>query len=109
MTQPDIFSAPTPRPVETVHARWERPTQESETSVLAAIDMAEVAPGLEQKVYDFLLEYGPHTDDAIQDALAMSGNTERPRRRSLEKKGLVRQVGVAKSGSGRSAAVWGVV
>ena len=60
------------------------------------------------RVLAFLEEYGGHTDEQIQDALGMDPNTQRPRRVELARAGLIKKVGVARTRSGRSAAVWGV-
>lgn len=47
------------------------------------------------------------TDEEIQLALGMSGNTERPRRRELEERGAIRESGAKRpTASGRKAAVW---
>ena len=50
------------------------------------------------------------TDEEMQRWLGLSANTQRPRRVSLCKKGLVRDTGqVRKTASGRKATVWGAV
>lgn len=47
------------------------------------------------------------TDQEIQDALGMSGDTERPRRRELQTAGLIVDSGKTRSTpSGRAAVVW---
>lgn len=81
----------------------------SETSVAAAEAIKPSAGTLRERVYSFLLEFGGHTDEQIQDALAMDPSTERPRRVELARAGLVEQVGEARTRSGRRAAVWGAV
>lgn len=60
------------------------------------------------RVLAFIEEFGGHTDEQIQDALAMDPNTERPRRVELARAGRIKKVGVARTRAGRSAAVWGL-
>lgn len=60
------------------------------------------------RILGFLQEWGPSTDEQLQDALGLPGSTERPRRVELLEQGLIEKVGVAKTKSGRSAALWGV-
>jgi hypothetical protein len=84
----------------------------SPTSQAAAESMGNPAT-LRRKVYELLA--GAHmgwgrTDEEIQDALGMPANTERPRRRELERAGLVRDSGRKRpTRSGRSAVVWEVI
>lgn len=81
----------------------------SETSREAAASMAKVAPGDEQRVYEYLRCQGWEgaTDEQIQLATGLNPNTERPRRVNLCRKGLVRE-GTQKrlTRSGRRASVW---
>lgn len=58
------------------------------------------------RILRHLQEWGPATDEQLQDALAMEGSTERPRRVELVEAGLVIKAGTAKTKSGRSAALW---
>lgn len=46
------------------------------------------------------------TDDEIQAALKIPGNTERPRRKELETAGRIRKSGTRKNAGGRACAVW---
>lgn len=46
------------------------------------------------------------TDEKICDLTGMQGNTERPRRRELEKAGRIMASGSAKTRSGRTAVTW---
>ena len=46
------------------------------------------------------------TDEEIQRGLGMTGNTQRPRRKELEKAGAIVAEGTRKTSSGRAAAVW---
>lgn len=56
-----------------------------------------------------LAHTGPLTDEQIQTATGIEGNTERPRRRELQQAGLVRNSGhTAKTASGRNAFLWEV-
>ena len=49
----------------------------------------------------------PSTDEEIQDALRMSGNTERPRRVELVEGGWIRDSGARRpSASGQESIVW---
>lgn len=65
---------------------------------------------LRQLVLGHLRATGPATDEAMQRALNMPGNTQRARRVELVDAGLVRDSGKrAKTSSGRAAIVWEVV
>jgi hypothetical protein len=85
--------------------------KDSHTSRKAAIEIENRAPSLREQVYTFILEQGSRgaTDEEIQIALRMSGNTERPRRRELEMEG---RIGIGYypqtrfTSSGREAVVW---
>lgn len=82
----------------------------SETSRLAAESIEESAATLRGKIYQWLLTNGPATDEQIQDLLGMPGNTERPRRRELQSKGLVVDSGQrGLTSSGRQAVKWSAV
>lgn len=85
-----------------------KPAKQSESleSRDAAREIEPHVTGLQQRLLDFLEEWGPATDEQIADALGMNPSTERPRRIELERAGLVVQAGVAKTKSGRSAALW---
>jgi len=61
------------------------------------------------KVLCFLASQGTHgaTDEEIQTGLAMTGDSERPRRLELQRAGLVRDSGrVRNTAAGRAACVW---
>lgn len=79
---------------------------DSETSVEAAIANMPNRSTQRDRVLAYLQEWGPSTDEAIQDALAMEGSTERPRRLELVEAGLVVKAGTATTKSGRRAALW---
>ncbi len=75
----------------------------------AAASIRTDAASLRGKVLGFLILQGDtgSTDEEIQTALGMSGNTERPRRKELEQLGLVRDSGqVRATKAGRAACVW---
>jgi hypothetical protein len=79
----------------------------SETSKAAAEDIQQCAGTLRAKVLGYLKASGPASDEAMQRALHMGANTQRPRRRELELAGLVRDSGKrTKTSSGRSAVLW---
>lgn len=84
-------------------AQWHSPT-----SVAAARAIRPARVTLRDRVLRQLEQFGPHTDEQLQDALLMNPSTERPRRIELCELGLVTQVGEAKTRAGRRAAVWGI-
>jgi len=83
----------------------------SDTSAAAANDIESSAPRMRQRIAEFLAGRGSHgaTDEEIQKALNMPGNTERPRRVELLQRRLVLDTGMRRQTSaGRYAAVWAV-
>ena len=78
----------------------------SQTSVAAAESIKPDASTLRERVYRCILTCGPITDEGIQAALAMDGNTERPRRVELERLRRICQQGTKKTSKGREAAAW---
>jgi hypothetical protein len=81
----------------------------SQTSAEAAESVREGAAELRERVYSALKRVWPEglTDEQMQQALGMQGNTQRPRRRELEQRGLVRDSGERRfTTSGRRAVVW---
>jgi len=85
------------------------PHVHTETSRQAAEAVRPIASELERRVYQYLASCGilGATDEQIQEALGMDGNSERPRRKSLEQKGYVRDSGLKRpTRSGRLATVW---
>lgn len=81
----------------------------SPTSVAAAEGIEPRAETLRRAVLEFLRQRGEQgaTDEEIQDALAMPGNTARPRRRELQMAGLVVDSGnTRETRSGRQAVIW---
>ena len=81
----------------------------SPTSMAAAVEIAAQAPTLRGQVLRSLRDDGPATDEQLQQRLGMGANTERPRRRELQKLGLVVDSGRTRPTlSGRQAVVWAV-
>ncbi len=81
----------------------------SVTRRAAAASIRTDAAPLRSKVLTHLIEQGDTgaTDEQLQLALDMTGNTERPRRKELQKLGLVVDSGqVRQTKSGRTAVVW---
>lgn len=79
------------------------------TSKPAADSMRGQAAILRAQVLACIVESGERgmTDEEIQNALGMAGNTERPRRWELERAGLVKDSGIRRvTKAGRKAAVW---
>ncbi len=79
------------------------------TSFRAAERVKPHVETLREKVFDFIKERGVKgaTDDEIQLFLRMHGNTERPRRRELEKEDSIVASGEKRrTGSGCAAKVW---
>lgn len=96
------------------------PHNRSSTSRLAAQSMRSCAGqsmrscagAQQQRVLECLQQAGHAglTDEQIQCALDLSGNSERPRRSKLVELGLVRNTGVIRlTNSGHAAVVWAVV
>ena len=85
------------------------PASNSTTSLDAAEKIQPDAATLRAQVLRFIQSQGSHgaTDEEIQSALNMQGNTERPRRRELAKAGQIVDSGKTRpTASGRSAIVW---
>ena len=86
------------------------PHQPRDTSVAAAAEIKESASTLRREVYACIKSRGSigATDDEIQEALGMAGNTQRPRRRELESAGVIAALpGIKReTRSGRKAQVW---
>lgn len=81
----------------------------SVTSFKAAVSVTPQLGKLQQIVLDFLRQHraANTTDEAMMDALNLGGNTLRPRRCELVKRGLVYDSGkTAPTRSGREAVVW---
>ncbi len=81
----------------------------SQTSEKAAQSVQPRVGTLRYRVLQFIVSCGLYgaTDEEIQDGLRMNGNTERPRRRELEKGRLIVDSGrTRKTRSGKDAVVW---
>lgn len=107
--QKSLFDSRTPAYNAQVLSVETAPHSGSETSRAAADAIVPSAATLRRMVYDWLLERREDggTDEDIQVALSMAGNTERPRRQELEKEGLVVKTARTRAtSSGRQAAVW---
>jgi hypothetical protein len=88
------------------------PHEPPDTSREAAELIRDSAATLREQVYRYIGQQGDSgaTDEEIQLALAMAGNTERPRRRELEEQGLVMRAGYTRmTTSKRRADVWIIV
>lgn len=90
---------------------WAPPHQrDSSTSTDAAESIRPSAARLRNLVLSWLREHGPATDEQMQEALALAGNCQRPRRRELQLAGLVEvHDEEGKTRSGRRATRWKVV
>lgn len=85
------------------------PHQPRDTSLDAATEIRSEAATLRGEVFRYILGRGEQgaTDEEIQEALEMAGNTERPRRRELEAEGRIFDCGKRRhTKTGRKAAVW---
>lgn len=85
------------------------PHNGTSTSKLAADRMKPFAPKQAERVFEFIKSQGDHgaTDEEIQTALKMSGNSERPRRHRLLQQGKVRDSkNMRPTESGTPATVW---
>lgn len=86
----------------------EPPHNGTETSRAAAEQIKPNADTLRARVLEYLQSQPDGaTDEQMQLALGMAGNTQRPRRQELEKMGLVRATDRTRATrSGRQATVW---
>lgn len=85
------------------------PHSGTDTSRAAARRISPLASALTARVFHFIASRADNgaTDFEVQDGLGLSGDTERPRRWTLQKCGLVRDSGTRrKSPSGRAAIVY---
>lgn len=78
----------------------------SPTSVAAAKAIKPKVSGLRRRVLEFLANAGPATDEDMQIRMAMSPNTQRPRRVELVRDGLVAQFDTGQTRAGRAAVLW---
>ena len=92
-----------------VELDFSEPSSGPPTSTAAARAIIPDAARLRRMVYEYIRGCGEEgaTDEEIQRALGLSGNTERPRRWQLARAGLVRPAGrTRKTIAGGSAVVW---
>ena len=81
----------------------------SPTSVAAAHAIESRAGSIRGRVYQWLMDEGQNgaTDLEMQETLDIQADTQRPRRRELQERGLVIDSGkTRKTRSGREAVVW---
>lgn len=99
MTEPSLFDLLRPEPGK---ARRDG----APTSKLAALTVAPRTGTQRRRVLDAIATR-PSTDDELQAALRMSGNTERPRRVELVDGGWIRDSGARRpSSTGADSIVW---
>jgi len=103
---PHMHISETAYPAELYSGR--PPSEPVDTSIAAARSMSEHAQTERQRVLDYLLLCPTGaTDEEIQGALKMGGNTERPRRRELVLLGhVVNSKCQVRTSTGRMAIVW---
>lgn len=101
---------PDARPPEASRSRvYGVPHSGSQTSRNAAERIAPVATAQAARVFHAIAAAGAdgRTDHELQQLLGMTGDSERPRRWSLQRAGLIRDSGQRrKSPAGRAAIVW---
>lgn len=79
------------------------------TSIAAAQRVLPRTGSIRKKIYDYLQTTGGATDEQIEDALHISGNSVRPSRGSLVDDGLVYDTGREHpTKSGNMAIIWAV-
>jgi predicted ArsR family transcriptional regulator len=79
------------------------------TSIAAAQRVLPRTGSIRKKIYDYLQATGGATDEQIEDALHISGNSVRPSRGSLVNDGLVYDTGREHpTKSGNMAIIWAV-
>jgi hypothetical protein len=80
-----------------------------ETSLKAALRALPKSGTKRARLYDYLASCGGATDEEMEHALGISGNTVRPTRVSLVRDGLVEDSGLVRpTVSGNDAIVWRV-
>jgi len=92
--QPTLFSRP--------------PAQAHSVTSRDAADMIRpAATTIRGQVFDWIVTYGPVTDEQISDGLEMNPSTVRPRRIELHRAGMIGpHPVVGRTKSGRSAVRW---
>ena len=106
MTEPDTLFTHDPLAWMKPWQRHDPPSvHHSQTSMDAATSIKPKAQSLRDQVYA-LLKRETLTDEGISTRLNLNPSTARPRRLELVEAGLVVQVGVGTTSSGRKAALW---
>jgi hypothetical protein len=109
MTERSLFSVETQERDRPPEKPVGLPHSGSDTSREAAERMVSAASAQAARVFHFIAERGKEgaTDHEVQAELGMTGDSERPRRWSLHRAGLIRDSGQRrKSPAGRQAIVW---
>jgi transcription initiation factor IIE alpha subunit len=77
------------------------------TSVMAAEKAFPKTGSLKRKVYDYFISRGEFgaTDQEIESALGLSGNTVRPTRQSLQKDGYILDSGFTRSNANNNQCI----
>lgn len=79
-----------------------------DTSIEAAEQIAPHALTLRDRVFHYVENHGPVTDEEIARYTGLNPSTARPRRLELQREGRIIQAGYAKTASGRRATLWAV-
>lgn len=84
------------------------PFSNTTTSLAAAIAIEPHAETLRERVYAAIVKAGERgaTDEEIQAATGMDGNTQRPRRVELARAGAIEVAGLRKTTANKDATVW---
>lgn len=80
----------------------------SDTSIEAAEQIAPHVLTLRDRVFHYVENHGPVTDEEIARYTGLNPSTARPRRLELQREGRIIQAGYAKTTSGRRATLWAV-
>lgn len=80
----------------------------SDTSKNAAESMKNSAQSCRARVFEFIKNRGPCSDEQIQQGLKMNPSTQRPRRIELVVMKLIEPYGFTKTKSNRDATLWRV-
>lgn len=100
-------AAPAPASLFPDLYRQVAPKAMPETASREAREWARRSAGpLCQKIHAWLLGHGPATDEDMQREMGLPANTQRPRRRELEKAGRVRSVSWVRNERNRRATLW---
>ena len=78
------------------------------TSKRAALHVLGKTGNQRRKVLQYLIDYGPATDEEMQEGLRIEGNSQRPRRGELVSGGFVKHSGKVKVLHGEECIIWEV-